>query len=221
MVRDIKKKALDWLQTYILRTPRKRAYRQFLADDGENIRYVYALSPESKIFDVGAFQGEFSERMLQEYGANIWAFEPHPKFHQKLSEIFQGDPRVTVLNYGLGARSESLKLSDDSNSSSFLRNKSKKQRYLTAKVLDIGEFLNSSKLEDIDLIKLNVEGMEFDIVSRLIDSGLIVQFKHLQIQWHRVSKTSVSDRNALVTELRKTHKLDWAYDWVWESWSRK
>lgn len=212
--------ALTWAIALVVGTPRQRAHRQFLADNGENLRYAYQLKPESKIFDVGAFKGEFSKEMLRKFGSNIWAFEPHPEFCKQLNENFRGESRVRVLNYGLGSRTEYLRLSNDSNSSSFVAKEKKNQSYVSGRVLDIAEFLHDSNLGDIDLIKLNVEGMEFDIVSRLIDSGLIAKFRYLQIQWHPLSKSAAAERNALVDELRKTHSLDWKYDWVWESWSR-
>ena len=49
-------------------------------------------------------------------------------------------------------------------------------------VKDIAEFVNS--LDDVIVMRLDVEGEEYNILEKLIDTGTIQKIKYLEVEWH-------------------------------------
>ena len=45
------------------------------------------------------------------------------------------------------------------------------------KLIDAAEFLQKQKIENIDLMKINIEGGEYDLLTHLIDIGFIENIK--------------------------------------------
>ncbi|MGY3211138.1 FkbM family methyltransferase [Mucilaginibacter sp. HD30] len=69
-----------------------------------------------------------------------------------------------------------------------------------------------------DLIKINIEGGEYDILLRMIESGLISKIKRLQIQFHELEKDSFNKMNKIREGLLLTHRPINQYEFVWEDW---
>lgn len=60
-------------------------------------------------------------------------------------------------------------------------------------------------IEKVDLMKINIEGGEYNLVGKLIDSGLIEKIKYLQIQFHDFVENSEEKRENLRSQLTKAH----------------
>jgi len=76
-------------------------------------------------------------------------------------------------------------------------------------------------LESVDLIKINIEGGEYDLVPRMIESGIVNKCKIIRIQFHDWIPGAFAMRKKIVKELSKTHEVEWSFPLVWESWIRK
>ena len=74
-------------------------------------------------------------------------------------------------------------------------------------------------LERIDLLKVNIEGGEYELLPFLIRSGWIKKIVDLQVQFHTIGAEYVSAREAIRSALSKTHVESWCYWFVWESWT--
>ena len=82
---------------------------------------------------------------------------------------------------------------------------------------DIFEVINH---DTIDLLKINVEGAEYEIIDNLIESNTINKIKSIQVQFHCVNKyTKIYD--SLSNKLSNTHTITWRYPFVWENWTLK
>jgi hypothetical protein len=88
----------------------------------------------------------------------------------------------------------------------------------TVQFEDVVDFFNEHKIDNVDLMKINIEGGEYELLPRLIDAGLIKQIKNLQIQFHRIGKNSEKDMVLIQAELSKTHTCVYRYKFLWESW---
>ena len=71
------------------------------------------------------------------------------------------------------------------------------------------------------LLKMNIEGGEYEVLPRLIETGLILAVDNLQIQFHPIDSQSPGRMKAIQLALEKTHELTWRYQWVWENWKRR
>lgn len=131
--------------------------------------------PKLCIFDVGANQGQFLSvirKGLDNCPLEIHSFEPSSHTYQLLSSRFSGIPGVKLNQFALGAREGTATLFSDELASGLA---SMTQRRLThANVeLSIAEPINvetvdgycrKHAVEQIHLLKLDVEGHELDVL---------------------------------------------------------
>jgi hypothetical protein len=70
-------------------------------------------------------------------------------------------------------------------------------------------------------MKVNIEGGEYELLDRMIESQLMGRIDYLQIQFHSISPSSSGAMRRIQRSLKETHKLDFQYVFLWEGWSRK
>jgi FkbM family methyltransferase len=79
--------------------------------------------------------------------------------------------------------------------------------------IDISEIINRYDSDDYILIKMDVEGAEFELVRKLLKDGTIDKINDLYVEWHPhcVDSESQESMNNLKQELSKTNAN--VYDW--------
>lgn len=186
--------------------------------DGEfTHRLNYDLNADSVVFDVGGYIGDWAASIYCRYNCNILIFEPMFKYYNILKRRFANN-KLRSFQIGLGKTTESVQMSDIGDASSSHTGSTNME---TVHIFDIVEFMDDLNINKVDLIKLNIEGGEYDLLERLIDTGYINKFKDIQIQFHYwANDTDVRMLN-IQHELNKTHKLTYRYEYVWENWTRK
>jgi hypothetical protein len=85
-------------------------------------------------------------------------------------------------------------------------------------MVNINEFIKENNISNIDLLKLNIEGSEYDLLDSLIENNNLSNIKNLQIQFHRNVINCSQRRESIRKELTKSHKLTYDYSFIWESW---
>lgn len=85
---------------------------------------------------------------------------------------------------------------------------------------DVASFFDEFNIKDVDLMKINIEGGEYELLTRLIETGLIKQIKQLQIQFHDIESDSELKMKNICDNLALTHSPTFQYDFVWENWVR-
>ena len=76
------------------------------------------------------------------------------------------------------------------------------------------------QLDNVDLMKINIEGAEFPLLEKMIKMDLLRRVDCFMIQFHEWHPGAYSRRRKIRTELSKTHRLVWDYHFVWEKWVR-
>jgi Methyltransferase FkbM domain len=88
---------------------------------------------------------------------------------------------------------------------------------------DISSFVSEEGITRIDLIKINIEGGEYHLLPRMIETGVIKMCEHLQIQFHEFGPAGDEPHRArrrIQERLRESHELSYDYPFVWEGWKR-
>ena len=70
-------------------------------------------------------------------------------------------------------------------------------------------------------MKINIEGGEYDLLEHLIETGFVKNIFDLQIQFHDFIPNARGRMENIQKKLKKTHKLSYQYEFVWESWKLK
>jgi FkbM family methyltransferase len=185
-------------------------------DGDRSLRLNYDLNKNSVVFDLGGYQGDWSEQIYRRYGCRVFVFEPVPGFAHKIAERFRGNSNVSVFEFGLGSKNDKIRLTlSDNATSSFT---SGQGRVIDGEIKDFAEFVRESGIQDIDLLKINIEGGEFELLDHLISTKYIDRVRHIQVQFHQF----VPGAEELVRDLRKrlwtTHILSYSLDWIWDGW---
>jgi len=199
----------------------QRIKRKWYSEDGDSTyRLNYDLSDESIVFDLGGYKGQWASDIFAKYRPSVFVFEPVKSFADAIDKRFEKNERIKIFTLGLGqsSRDEEIHISDDG-SSIFGKSKDKER----IKIVDANDWIqqNLTPNQEIDLMKINIEGGEYELLDRLIESQLVNRVKNIQVQFHNISNDSAPHMEKIQSELKKTHKLTYQYRFVWENWQRK
>ena len=211
-----------WFYAYYVQKDRAVIERtKWYRDKGdEYLRLKYNFNKDSVVFDVGGYIGDFTEKINEKFRCKIYLFEPSPSFYKKCLHRFKDNKNVICFNYGLGDLNGDFVLSNDKEASSIKRKISISEGEII-KIRKISDIIKEQGLNKIDLIKLNIEGGEYDLLSFLINENLISKINNIQVQFHSFIPDAKKKRDDIINLLSKTHKNDWSYYFVWENWSLK
>ena len=216
------KNKLDILyRRYLLKEPFLIEAARWFKDNGdETLRLDYPLNEESIVFDVGGYHGDFAAAISAKFGCKVYVFEPVPEFYKMCVERFRGNHKIVCLNYGLSSADSFLDIGMAENASSFASPHAQgavqkvQLRSVVACIQELG-------INQIDLMKINIEGGEFDVIPSIIESGDIKKVQYLQVQFHNFVDRAEMQRDTIRTNLARTHTVMWNYEFVWESWKLK
>ena len=90
-----------------------------------------------------------------------------------------------------------------------------------AQLRDAAEMFEELELDHIDLLELNIEGSEYEVLPRLVETGWISRIDTILVQFHEWLPRAHRRRRSIQRVLRETHTQLWDYPWVWEAWRRK
>ena len=80
--------------------------------------------------------------------------------------------------------------------------------------------LDELGIEQIDLMKVNIEGGEYDLIDRLDTAGWLPRIALVSVQFHEWHPHAYRRRRAARRALPRHHVECWNYPWVWELWRR-
>jgi len=195
------------------------AYQTWKREKGSKRLYDYAELPAGAVvWDVGGYQGSWTDMILAaQPQVLVHVFEPHPTFARQLREKYATDARVQIHECALGAKDGTLTLSDAGDASSARVDHGK---VFNASIRGLEAFLLETPSPRVDLMKMNIEGDEYDLLPAMINSGFISNIKRLQVQFHLFDPKMITARDRIQSELQKTHECAWAFPFVWEEWQR-
>jgi FkbM family methyltransferase len=193
----------------------RESLQRWFDDKGdETHRINYDLNENSIVFDLGGYLGEWSEKIFNKYGCEIFIFEPVKKYYDEINNKFNND-KIKTFKLGLSDKDSNVDVYDDGAQSSVYLKSGQKENI---NLVDYNNFINKNNIEFIDLMKINIEGSEFDLLEYIIKNNLHLKIKNIQVQFHKMFSDSESRRDKIRKELSKTHKLTYDYKFVWENW---
>lgn len=197
----------------------------FSVNGDQTLRLNYPLNEDSVVVDLGGYEGQFAYNIYQKYNCNVYVFEPFLSYYKSIDSRFKNNEKIRVYDYGVSGKTENLHIVDSNDGSYILESREVENianlKIETVKVKSFKEAYEEIGVDTIDLLKINVEGSEYDIMKNIFDSNLTSKINNYQIQFHHLSSECDKLLYDIREELSKTHKQDWNYEWVWENWSLK
>jgi FkbM family methyltransferase len=212
------RKVIDRLQYIFFPTEHQKILNKWYADGGDvRFRFNYDLTSDSLVFDIGGYEGRWASDIYSRYCCRVFVFEPVSEFAEQIQTRFLRNPNIKVLQFGLGKNSRTEVISICGDGSSIFRNSNKKQKI---QIVDVAEWIESHGITEIDLMKVNIEGGEYELLERLIETDLIRIVRNIQVQFHKIERESSARMERIQERLRETHYLTYQYKFCWENWVR-
>lgn len=180
----------------------------------ENMRYDYPLDCTSFVIDLGGYEGRFASILHQAYACDIDVYEPIDSFFIDCVKNLQPYPIVRIFKYGVGGSERTETFSVETDRTGVFASGNHEE----VKIKDIKDVIGD---RFVDLIKINIEGMEYEVLERVIELGLQTKLKNIQVQFHRIAPDSEKRYETIREELLKTHKLTFDYPFVWQNFTLK
>ncbi|PSF35409.1 FkbM family methyltransferase [Aphanothece hegewaldii CCALA 016] len=151
---------------------------QIIEDHSLHSRY---LNENSLILDLGGNQGTFSQAMVERFNCQCVIVEPSPKLFSQIKESNQ------IKKYNLAITNVSqpvnFNLSDIPVSSSLIYNPQLHQDTITVQGKRLDELVSELGWQKIDLIKMDIEGVEIDVLNSCSDEFL-KSIAQLTVEFH-------------------------------------
>lgn len=194
--------------------PALNAWVQVRGD--KTLRLDYELKPDSVVLDVGGFEGQWASDIYAKYGCKIHVFEPVPEFADFIQNRFEKNPHIVVHRYGLGARSRNQNISVEGDRSSVFKPGADTK---TVQIVEARVAFAELGLTSVDLIKINIEGGEYELLDHLSVQDLLRVIRHIQVQFHDFVPGAREEMERIRNLLARTHEPVYQYPFVWEGWS--
>ena len=193
----------------------KEVIRYFKDGGDDRFRFDFDLDKEAIVIDLGGYKGQWASDIFAKYLCRILVFEPVASFSDKIADRFKANSKIEVFCLALGdsKKTELIGISDDG-SSFFV----KSQLHVQMEFEDVAEFFGTHNIGYVDLLKINIEGGEYELLSRLIETGLIHSINQIHVQFHDFVPNAEARMADLHQKLLLTHDLKLQYKFVWENW---
>ena len=215
-INRVRKKLKSLVSLYILRDKFSLSTKKWFKDNGDNtLRLDYSLNEQSIVFDIGGFEGNFTNDIYQKYGSSIYIFEPVSNFYNIINKRFNNNNAIKKYNFGLSDVDQFMDIfvSNDASSVHTVSDSAEK-----IELKSVIEFIEQNDINQIDLLKINIKGGEFEVLPALLDHEIIHKIDNLQIQFHNFIDDAEKKRDVIRKRLSKTHKLTYEYYFIWENW---
>jgi FkbM family methyltransferase len=198
--------------------PLVHVHHHWVAARGDQtLRVDYPLVSSDIVLDVGGYQGDWAEAIISRYAPVVHVFEPVFTFAQAIRQRLGG--KIHLHPFGLAGNTREVFITLAQEGSSIIKGETdaKQERIQLVAARDVFMTLPS----EIALMKINIEGAEYELLEHLLAESLLPRIRHLQIQFHDFVPDARARRQALRQALRATHVPTYNYPFIWEGWSRR
>ena len=190
----------------------------------KNSNMIKELNKTSVCIDCGANVGVITE-LFASKGAEVHAFEPYKPCYDEIVKKFGNNSKIHIYNQGVLDKNTTMKLYkfehqdyDDlffsQGASMYTTNEEiNKNDYVEVEVIDICEFIKNLN-KPIDILKIDIEGAEYDVLDKLIDMELYKNIKHILVEDHcetipEIREKAETVKNKIKEKNISNIRLDW------------
>lgn len=198
----------------------KENVKKWFKDKGDFTHNLnHKLGKESIVLDIGAYTGEWISLMSEKYDCYFYAAEPIHRFHEVLYNRFINNKKIQTVMAGIGVVNEKTKINISNDGSSILQDGKASEQII---LYDLTTFMEIYKINKIDLVQINIEGLEYELLKDWIDKKNLKYIKKIQIQFHQVEGLDyVKEREFIKKSLIECGFSNcFEYPFVWEAWER-
>jgi len=177
-------------------------YREFF---DEGIYDKLDIQNRDVVFDIGANIGLWTAYILNKGAKKVYAFEPNKLAISQLNHNFKDNKNVVIVPKGVYHEHTKIPFYVDASNSliSSMINDEHKVLAYEVETVTIDEVLSEYNIDKINLLKMDIEGAEFDIFDN-ISTETMNKIDSLLIEYHDFYFPMVMHKvDHLITELEK------------------
>jgi FkbM family methyltransferase len=184
---------------------------------GDYLRYDYNFNENSIVIDLGCYIGSFTENIYNKFNCYVYSFEPIKRYYDICLDKFQHINNIKVYNAGLSNENKKVDFTIAGDASSMYSNVDKPE--VGVSLIKIDDFLKQQNILKVDLLKMNIEGGEYDLLEYIINNDISHLFENIQVQFHDNIFDGWEEKyNFIINNLSKTHYLTFKYEFAHENW---
>ena len=142
----------------------------------------------------------FDLALIERYGCTVHAFDPTPSAARHVEQAAASEGRFRFYPWAIWSSDTELRLyaPDYGDSNYSAMNLHRKDQYVVARARSLASLMAELHHERIDLLKLDIEGAEYEVIPSLLRDRIAVSA--LCIEFHK--NPSITDMKSSVASLR-------------------
>lgn len=184
----------------------------------EKLKYELDLKAGGIVLDIGAYKGQYTKKM-HAFNADVvfWLYEPIEEYFQICQNLFFDESTITTHQTAVSADGRDFEMEVAGLRSRQASNNLTDSVSITS--IDIQDIFDSA--DEFELLKMNIEGMEYECLEKLINSNSLIKAKYLLVQFHELDEHSPFKLAKIHESISNDYTNIWKYEWMWELWKRK
>jgi len=205
-------------------------YLQVCMAPESHTKTILNMPKNSICIDCGSHAGDITE-VFRQLGAYVYAFEPNADLINKQKERFKGVSNVELINKAVWDKYTTLELKAlkqngnlNLGGSSILKiddSDELKQEGLisnSVEVIDLIDFMEKNifaRGKTVQILKLDVEGAEYEIIEKLLTSGAYKKIAHIFVETHARFFKDGAEKMKKIHKMIEDYKAENIYlDWT-------
>jgi FkbM family methyltransferase len=163
-------------------------YKEFFVEGIYNSLNIDNLNV---VIDIGANVGLFTKYMLYKNAKKVFCYEPNKSAFDCLSKNYQNNSSVFLNNLAVSTNNDKLRLYLDVNNTLVSSAKRNTSDFYDVDSITLKQILTQHNLEKVDLIKIDIEGMEYELIAHMEDD-VFDKVNSFIIEYHDVESMDKS-----------------------------
>lgn len=163
-------------------------YKEFFVEGIYNSLNIDNLNV---VIDIGANVGLFTKYMLYKNAKKVLCYEPNKSAFNCLSKNYQNNNSVFLNNLAVSTNNDKLRLYLDVNNTLVSSAKRNTSDFYDVDSITLKQILTQNNLEKVDLIKIDIEGMEYELIGHMEDD-VFDKVNSFIIEYHDVESMDKS-----------------------------
>jgi FkbM family methyltransferase len=201
------------------------AHKKWNKGDGDNTHILdYPLTENSIVLELGGYEGLWTENIVRRYNCRVVAVEPIPSFYNRMvsrltTNIPNYEEKISVENIAISTEPKVIKLYASGDASTAYSSFGVEY---DVQCITLEALLEKYNIGRVDLIQVNIEGEEYPLFEKWIQSDILKRFRFVQVQFHSFIENCTERRNLIQQGLTSLgFKLRYEYEFIWECWENK
>lgn len=153
------------------------------------------LSKESIVYSAGVgFDISFERELVHTFGCQVWLYDPSPTALRTVSSLPEREKNIFFFAIGLAGSNGVFSFSPptDPNEGSFSISEDNRETGIKFQCRNLERLLQENGHDYIDLLKMDIEGAEYQVIDHICDVGLKIH--QICVEFHDFCDTIPKSR---------------------------